>query len=663
MLNIRDSDIPAGDNGVASALVGYAAQQSYDYGMNWAQNRAGKIIYDMISGNAAKKRKNETCIETNAKNGKGKVKRRAVTNQAPTSILKDCRTILGSVGVESQQQIATPLSMKLGRRQFVNPIPTFLANLSGTGTVRSEWNGILNARVDQRTGFMTLFRHRLAATTGTGTSETAAFTSAAYPAVSIVGDILMPTAPNALVLPVHATPAGTGNQPALTLLLAGSTYDHTRVNSEAKQVSEVAWAPLNRADYEDMSWNMNHLRLAVPSTTFNSVQGDDGFPDSGAKAYSYLTQDHALLQANKHRKMSSIEQNNVRSPSSVQGAPYKYNMVFNYGTVHYYFMNKESNGAKVEIIVYKHKKNHYAPTLAASNQAAGLGGNSNSTGYALDSIKTPIGIGYLSTKMKLLGTDDLEGRTPLALDIWSNPNYPLLPKLRQTTQSDLPWTEVMRNVFILPAGGRRAVDVQLPGEVYDPASTVLARQPTSAPSASVNVYQEQSYGLWDEHTYGVVICVNGVPTTRDIHTADGKIWAPNAQVPPSWSNPYHLRGADYLNLDCHCVANVQYYCSYTEHLSACVYKAQKKNQIFIRGDAINPPTIDGTLTDESTLGFYVGKDINDPAVTMEGCTVLPSTRTVRVAQNRSTTATAVSDSGLAHTVSQTGGHKGSVSLG
>lgn len=639
------------------------------YGFSYDQRQAGHFIYDMLAGTQAQKRKNEMCFETDATRKKGKLKRRAVTNQAPTSILKDCRTLLGSDTIEAQEQIGTPLSMKLGRREYVNPIPSFLSNLSGTGTVRSEWNGFLQCGVDARVGFMTLFRHRLAATTDGGASETAPYTSAAYPSASVVGDILVPTNPNALVIPIHAKTNSISPPTAPTLTLTGSTYDHSRVDTDGKQVSEVCWAPLNRPDYEDMSWNLNHLRLGQPSTAYNSALGDTGYPDAGAKAYSYLTQDHALLVPTNHRKMSNIDQNNVRSAGTASsftlGAPYKYNMVFNYGTVHYYFMNKESNGCKVELIVYKHKKNHYAPTLSSDSQAAGLGGNSNSTGYALDSIKGAIGVGYMSTKAKLLGTDDLSGRTPTTEDIWSNPNFPLLPKLRQTTQSEMPWTEVMRNVFIIPAGGRRAVDIQLPGEVYNPSSVVLARQPASEPTGTVGVWPEAAYGLWDEHTYGVVMTVNGIPVTRDIHQADGKIYRPSGDPNDPWvSGNYHLRGSDYLSLDCHCAANLQYYCAYTEHISACVYQHSKKNQIFVRGDAINPPVVAGTLVPnaDGTQGYYVGKDLTEPAVTVAGVTILPVAQTVRTTQVRSTTSGIVTDSGLTHTVSGTGAKSSSIAM-
>merc|ERR1711900_102597 len=80
-----------------------------------------------------------------------------------------------------------------------------------------------------------------------------------------------------------------------------------------------------------------------------------------------------------------------------------------------------------------------------------------------------IGEGYVNTEMDKLGTDLLDGRTPASSDVTVLPQFPLLPELKKTIQSNLPFVEVMRNEFAMPAGSRRNVRIHLPGDIYDPA--------------------------------------------------------------------------------------------------------------------------------------------------------------------------------------------------
>lgn len=643
--------------GLLESPLQYATSQS-SYAIRRAKNMLSRNIYNMLGGNQSKRRKTEYCFEsTPAKSkggsGRGRMKSRSATGNTPSSVLKDCQNLVGNESIEAEQNVATSLSMKIGRREYVNPIPNFLGNLSGTGTIRSEWNGMIRTGLDERAVHMTLFRHRLAATTTSGSSVVV--DSASYPDASVVGDILLPVNPGSINVPVKDF-GGAATDPFLQLNIQGSCYEH--YSSGAPNAPQVSWAPLNRPDYEDMSWNLNHLKLAPPDKAWNSGSLAAGDADLGGSMNQLFAHDVKLGMLDKHRKLSQIEQNNVQGPVydattgfPTRSAPYKYDMVFNHGVAHYYFENKHSSGAKVEVIIYRHKKNHIAPTLASATVAGGLG-TTNSTGYALTQLRLPIGVGYLNTKQKLLGTDSLNGRLPEPDDIFYNPNYPLLPKLKATVESNQPWAEVMRNVFVLPAGGRRAVDVQFPGDVYDPANVPISRQETTDDTLAQGIYPESSYGLWDHHTYAVVIAVNGTPQTRTVNQIGGNAWkaagvadSDGICIPTQttgtdphyeWSDKHVIQPSDFLILDCHGESNVQYYCSYTEHISGCVYQKTKKKQIFVRGDAINPPHLGGTLVmsepdtsgEPCFAGWYHGKTF-DKVAQFRGVTIVPSTQTVR----------------------------------
>lgn len=609
----------ASQGALESPLQYYGSQGSYLF--DDLKRKAGQTIYNMLTGTQAKKRKQETCFESSVTKygkGRGRMKHRSATGNTPSSLLKDCRDYVGGAGIQAQQQIALPLSMKIGKREYVNPIPTFLANLTGKGTVRTEWNGLIETDIDQRKYFMTLFRHRLDATA----TDSIPNASIAYPlpgSTNIGNNILYPYNTIANAIQVDSNAAA-----ALTAKLTSSFYTHAQ--------GQVYWAPLNRPDYEDMSWNLNKLRLGQDDET-NNQSADLGatvnelFQESQAVMHS--TSGTATGTAGSHRGLSQIELNNNRNSGIVTiggntnylGASYKYNMVFNHGTAHYYFLNKESSGCKVEVIVYRFKKNHKAPSLISALTPT----------TALVPLVHAVGEGYLDTKIKRLGTDDLGGRSPNSDDVTKNPNYPLLPHLSATKQANQPWKELMRNTFVLPAGGRRSVDVQFPGEVYDPSNTPLVVATTTSPTVPTGgSYPAQFYGQWDQHTYGVVIAVNGVPTTRNVRADAGVFTQPLTPLVKIAVKP-----SDHLYGDCHDKANLQYYCVYTEHLSGCVYQAPQKGSIFVKAETMNPPTISGTATTLIQTANDAAATVTK-AVNMEGVTILPVTSTVRNARTQVT---------------------------
>lgn len=589
-------------------------------------------IADALAGSSGKRKRPQPVFETRPKaaGGGGGLKYMS-TSTIPTSMLADPREYIGGADVQSSESTGISLRMNCGKRAYKDPIPSFLQNLSGNGTVRCEWNGIVTSKIDERKYFFTLFRHRFA---NTASLTISAGLSQQYQS-TYNNMILTPVAPKLVI------PMGSNNTSAATAALDSGTYVH--------QQACTYLAPLNRPDYEDMSWNLNKLKLAPTTRRMDNVAQTQAVYsatiDSGTNPNLIFHRDNATLMQNAHRKCSSIEQNNC-IPANTSGAantqfsaPYKYNMVFNYGVAHYNFLNKETTGCKVEVIVYKWKKGHAAPynTSAWTTGASGtafFGLTTTPTEYLTD----PVGIGWVDTKMKNFGTDDLTGRVPSPHDVKDKPYYPFCPKLRATKQSNQPWAEVMRNTFVLPAGGRRAVDVQFPGEIYDPANVPLETPPApnvAAPSAQ-GLYSTAYYSLLDKYTYGVMITVNGCPVSRNLRT-DQKVALNTAGDPESAVTKQNQ--SNFIVGDVADKANLQYYCVYTEHIGACQYQDTKAIQVYVNGDVKLPPTLSGTAT--AAIAPFT-----EPELYMEGVTILPVSKTVRAA--RTTTHTTATSAGTAY---------------
>lgn len=204
-----------------------------------------------------------------------------------------------------------------------------MKNLQGNGTIRMEFAGRCISKINLRHTHMQMFRHRLSANTDytpsqwpTGTPGTADY-------------ILGPQNTTAFNIAGGGTAGGYAiGTTSFRDIINGTTY----------------WAPYNKADLEDLSWNLNGLKLDHPDW-------------STAPVGSLVTSTNvALFEINKHARKSRIAQNNATAvalpPGTGSNTPgnYRYNAVFHKGTVHYDFMNKGDGGAKVEIIIYRMKK-------------------------------------------------------------------------------------------------------------------------------------------------------------------------------------------------------------------------------------------------------------------------------------------------------------------
>jgi len=449
----------------------------------------------------------------------------------------------------------TAINVKIGKQLYPDVITPFLKNLSGHGKIRMQFAGRCISKVDERHTHMQIFRHRLSAGTN--------FTGAAWPdgTPGTADYILGPQ--NTTIFKVD----GGGPSTVSTGFAVNTTSFRDIINKQ------TYWAPYNKADLEDLSWNLNSLKVnnalwdpPAASVEAVAVQGGDTvtIPVTGGVAQGVGFQTNVdLFQSDDHARQSAIAQNNktavVLPPSTADArlGAYRYNAVFNKGSVEYDFMNKGTGGAKVELIIYRLKKDyHYG--VSASN----LG---NAPGLTNSLISDAIGAGYLETCVEKGGTDALLGRPPVASDVSVNPAFPFLPTLKKTVGSTMPFVEISRQTFAMPSGSRRSVTLQLPGEVYDPANIA-----TRVTTTTANLDYP---GILDVGSYCIMMSVCGARCTKEVACSLTTQGVPKG---------------DYNIGDMFAAANIQFYGTYTEHMGACQYKAERAANIYTQGALLDP---------------------------------------------------------------------------
>ena len=489
--------------------------------------------------------------------------------------------------------------MVIGKRQYNDPIPSFLGNLSGSGVVSNEWSGIIkSSSINTRTSFCTFFRHCMSnADTANGAGG---FTVSQAYDTALRAFVLWPFGGGDIAI------AGTDGK-----VTTGSTFVHVD--------KREYWAPLNRPDYEDMSWNLNKLKLGPDNVGLTYP----GPVDGGTSNPVQWNGQHSLMRIAEHRRVSNIMINNAlpgtedptypAEPGAQVGKswPYRYNMVFNYGTIDYCFSNKGSHSSIVEVLVYRIKKGQNIPVevtpIVPTGTQATLGPVVD-PGVAYNNIYAPICEGYLATAVDKYGTDDLRGRTPVLNDVLVNPRFPFLPELKKTQQRNLPVKEIMRKQFTLPSGGRKKVEIILPGDIYDPVSIAGLANVPNTPSTSSGLYTSRMYAQIDDHSYAVVIAVNGTIQSRNFHKDAIAAMSSPQPNPPTGTLDMPV---DVPFLDVYGDFDVQYYASYSEHIGACQYKMPSKKKIYVRG-----------------AGEYT-EFTGDTAVTEQTVVVIPATQVVR----------------------------------
>lgn len=441
-----------------------------------------------------------------------------------------------------------------GHREYPDCITPFLKHLAGSGVVANEWTGIMRSARNIRTSFLTFFRHNVSYYTGTGV--TAGFVKSGPYDTDVVPNVL---------LPANATAIGIADTSGS---VSGSTYVHAD--------QQCYFAPLNRADYEDMSWNLNRLKLiqAAAASTYS---------DTGISFAAQGWWNVGLLGVDEHRRIGQMHQSNALPPTNRTESPYRYNMVFNYGTAEYVFSNKGIFAADVEIVLYRIKKN--SSVAACSSTATGGTESTVSLTLPYAQLADPIGDGYVKSVKDKYGTDNLGGRLPAASDIAINPRVALMPKTKPTMQSNLPYAEVVRKKFTIPCGARKPITLNFPGVVYDPTSIKSTVGYGLVPSSTTGLRSPEFYAQLDDHTYAVLIAVNGVIQTTNYHK-DPHI-QPGVSAPTP-APPISVGAVDVPFLDCYGPSDVQYYCTYSEHIGACQYKTPATKRVYVNGAAKYP---------------------------------------------------------------------------
>lgn len=420
-------------------------------------------------------------------------------------------------------QRLTSLSMKAGTRLgHIDRYAPFLKNLQQNGRISMAFNGTLKTTtLDKRHVSMQVFRHSYS-------KDSANLVNDGYPETAThEPHILYPASQEALNL---------GYTPNLTN--TPSTGDTVKNPFYLHSQGQVSFAPLNLPDMEDMSWNLNKLKLSASDLNPNVAVVVTGDCPAGGGALTNGTIESSPApnwdinvpnyRLNSHRRQSVIRQNNFLAISTAELDPeptvssatkasnYLYDACIRYGTLQYEFMNKQDTGATVEIILYKIKKTQCLLSSAVSYQSDHTLDQNSGTEkayYPLNFLVNACSKGYIDTVGQDYSTENFTGRKPDYLDIYDNPNYPLLPsKLKKTVQGDLPFSEVMRNKFAMSAGSRRNLTINLPGLLYNPAGKPAP--PFTASDIGDTQLPYSSVPICDNDTYCVVLSCNGQKMTR-----------------------------------------------------------------------------------------------------------------------------------------------------
>lgn len=432
--------------------------------------------------------------------------------------------VLGSeFCVQQDVQNLRPVVMKVGKsinvaKQRSQSIANMLKHASGYGTIVTEFNGWLNSKVGMRANTFLCFRHNF--------SDDSATTAV---------DVDYPTG-SKILTPIPGDDPS--NIPGIGLtsedIHNGNPWHHHPDGS-------TFFAPLNRADYEDMSWNLNRLKFKGEGSGQSSVT----VSEAPGKAYSKMRRVSLLRQNN-----ASVHADVTNPESTYVPLPYDYDMVFNQGTVTFDFSNKGNGACHTTVIVFKVKKSN----IASVNHADWIPPATGSANYGVAKTLYPaIEQGVKDQQNSKQGLNNLGGQYQPSIDVLTNPEKPLFPQSRHTLQSNLPYKEESRMKFAMPAGARRTLTLQLGGDVYDPAQL-----PRKTPA--VNNIETSLVPIVDTHSFIVCISVNGLKATRIYGAHSDRL----GEIIPD--------------------ARIEWQAKYSESIGGCSYKNDKNNRIQVRGE-------------------------------------------------------------------------------
>ena len=485
---------------------------------------------------SGKRSRVEQEVVTNAKTGKCRLRGCRKRTSRNVSSLIEGRSMFGAplLPVLGEKQL-TSLRVNCGNKEYPNQLQSFLDMCLGVSAkTRTSFAGRITAPQGVRTYHHELYRHNY--------SLNDSATASVYPSnIRNAGRILTPETEKAFDPTGPGTAAGTVDT-SFRDMSAGTTAT----------VGTVYYTNYNRTDLEDLSWNQQRIRLAEDDASLTTTP-------------TTLTIDASVpqLQADIHRRWGAIA--NVNKSFTLEEKPMRglFKACINYGKISYNFMNKGEGGCEVTVIVSKFKKSH----LMSSSGIDYLDHD-----YPVKSSVDAIANGWLETMKANYSVQDFNGRDVHFTDVTTNPCFPFLPQLTKTRQADVDIKEVCRQNFAMPAGARRELTIDLPGEVFNPLDF-----PVSSASTTPN-----GRGILNNMTYCITIAVNGTKATRFVHHSS--------------DNALQKDEGGYVVGDMHGPVNLQYYSTYQECVGPSIFTCPKKILLANEGGLMNP-------TDEFSVGF------------------------------------------------------------
>jgi len=462
----------------------------------------------------------------------------------------------------------TPLKFIAGPKIYPDHFSHFMKQFQASGISRTSWAGRILVPIGERRFHHEVFRHNLSQDVSSSTSP------APYPG-AFKKNILLPTniedytpAVNIFGVPVVGA----------EVLPANTQPFRDMINKQ------MYWAPDNRSDLEDMSWNANRFKPAPNAN--NTV------------ATTLLHDDVPTFAANAHSRSSKLQLvNEVNADPKPGGqnrpAGWQWKACFNEGTVSYNFMNKGQGPAKIELILFKVKKTHLMSNRISDYE--------NNLEYPMNKSIEAMADGWINNNNAIASTEAYDGRVPTGDDIQTNPHFPFLPQLKRTRQRNVDFSEVGRQTFALTSGARRDVVFQLPGEVFNPVNI-----PTTTPQ-DLNPFDKGVISpCMTEHTYVITISVQGCRSTLLLSNPDAQGLPINSRLGDEFSS-----------------ANIQFYCAYEEKVGPCMYQPPQNKILYNHGG------IKKTITDGTAPGTFV-PDVG---------TLLPQEKSIRCCTGNGTSTT------------------------
>ncbi len=499
--------------------------------------RAIDEVYDWVDPNKPASSEAEPEVVTVVGNGsKGKVypkitlklgqsKPRYVDSVVDNSVYHDSHLLVapGEHRLQSLKLVAGPALYPDHKKHLFQ-------QLYNTGVSRCSWAGRVLCDTDERKYHHQFFRHNLSGNSGASVTPP----GTPYPA-GMEAQILTPNNPEVWTPSVDINGAPTVG----AATLPANTQPFRDMGNAV-----CYYAPDNRSDLEDMSWNANRFK---PQPFANGVVPVASLLPTAPDAPTFM--------AGFHSRNSQLYINNIRNgfpvtPTS-DPAGFTYKACLNEGTIKYNFMNKGLGPAKIECILWKVKKNHMM-SIASDDFA-------NVNTYPMKDSVQAMQDGWVTSNSQVASTEDYRGRVMAGSDITSNPHFPFLPFSKKTRQRNVDFSEVGRQVFAMPSGGRRNVTFKLPGELINPVNIPTPTPSVVGPCTSNGELQP----IMSEHTYCVTIAVCGARATMNL-----KQDSPGASVRVG---------------DAYCQANVQFYCAYEEKVGPCVYVPPQSKILYNHG--------------------------------------------------------------------------------